>query len=1531
MLGPRRSVLLLALVVASAILEGDSVSQSDSLEEALSRRFAGIRGRLQSGAELILTEERARASREEGKPRDFDSVLPLRFGEPSRFSAGRVRIAARPVRARAASGRIERGKIAYTEAFEDTDVLTFAGDEWSEELLYLRSRTAPTRFEYVVSPESPGTEMTLEDGMVFVTDASGEGVVLLPPVVLDSEGRRSIPAARVSLGSRESAGSRRLTIDVDPAGLTYPLLLDPTWTSTGSLSTGRGRAISILLQTGKVLIAAGAPTTQATAELYDPATGVWTPTGSLPVGRSELTGTLLRDGRVLIAGGSLTFGAFTTETLLYDPATGSWTPTGSLILARRMLSAVMLLDGRVLVTGGENPLNTGRAEAEIYNPATATWSSTGPMIDARSQHALTLLADGRVLAAAGRGPLGGSFSAAEIYNPATETWSPTGNLLQARLRHTATRLADGRVLVAGGGSTPTTTAETFDPATGLWSSAPSMATARALHTASLLPSGKVLVTGGGTAATEIFDPALPGWSSAGNMSASRNGHNATILPNGKVLVATSWTGGLATADLFDPDVGSWSSGASLTLARGEHSATPLRTGKVLIAGGVSTPNQAEVYDPSLNSWAATGNLDVGRYRHTATLLGDGHVLAAGSVTSAADGKTAETYDPSGGTWSRTGDLVTNRYDHAATLLACGEVLVAGGESSSGVVLQSSERFHPVSRKWRSTGSLVTGRGSHTATLLYDGRVLVTGGWNAGTLASAEIYDPATETWSATGSMSTPRYRHTATLLPNGKVLVAGGWNGGSLASAELYNPTTGLFTATGAMPTAHDSHTALLLPNGRVLAAGGSGTATADLYDPATGAWTSTASLSKARDEHTMTLLTMGQVLVAGGTNPVPDAETELYDVGRGESASFRPVIGSSTDPWVDGSALSVTGTGFQGISEASSGIEGRNSATNYPLVQIQRLDNEAVFFVPVRPGGGWTSTGFLSPSMSPLVPGPAQVTVFTNGIPSVARNIGIECAAPSITLPPAPQSVCEGGAATLDTATTAECPAYQWRFSGSPLSDGGRISGAQAQTLTITPVALSDAGDYDVIAAAACSSATATSPTASLTVVPVLAPNTISATGATSVCTSCTGGTATESHSGGGASTYQWGFRAVPLGAMTGIPGETGSSYVINGGHFPGPGTYFLVARTTPTCGTTQTSNEITVTVSDSVPTDTVQFFTVTSKDGENVLEWLYPPGFGTVRVSVRQGSPGCTFPTDPLDPTIFLSDESGAPGGRDLLTHSSLTNDVFYCYTLFVDLGGGTYSAGRSNRGYPFDTSGDVKWSYSVGTTSMAPPGLGAGAIYAVANDNAIHSMLQGASGGTWPAAWKPKAMMGPSQGRPVSIGVTAGGFNPVIFLSSQDGHAYAFSAAGGDQAWMSPLLGTMVTGAPSGMFVLFGGGERPHLRRVAKFRRQHSLCSRRRQRRHRLAVLRRVSRQDRDHHRSGGRRLHERPGLLPELRALGRREHPLGHEARRDARLGCRPRERFDGCGPARLHAVRRLRRLHGALDRRERRRELVDPDG
>ena len=50
---------------------------------------------------------------------------------------------------------------------------------------------------------------------------------------------------------------------------------------------------------------------------------------------------------------------------------------------------------------------------------------------------------------------------------------------------------------------------------------------------------------------------------------------------------------------------------------------------------------------------------------------------------------------------------------------------------------------------------------------------------------------------------------------------------------------------------------------------------------------------------------------------------------------------------------------------------------------------------------------------------------------------------------------------------------AYQWRRDGTPLSDGGPISGAQTATLTIDPVAFTDAGTYDVLLTDSCTTVT--------------------------------------------------------------------------------------------------------------------------------------------------------------------------------------------------------------------------------------------------------------------------------------------------------------------------------------------------------------------------------------------------------------------------------------------------------------------------
>jgi len=76
--------------------------------------------------------------------------------------------------------------------------------------------------------------------------------------------------------------------------------------------------------------------------------------------------------------------------------------------------------------------------------------------------------------------------------------------------------------------------------------------------------------------------------------------------------------------------------------------------------------------------------------------------------------------------------------------------------------------------------------------------------------------------------------------------------------------------------------------------------------------------------------------------------------------------------------------------------------------------------------------------------------------------------------VPPVPGvSTVVGAAAVLRASASGYVPVtYQWRKDGTPLSDGGRVSGAHTATLTLDPVSFADAGSYDVLVTDSCTSA---------------------------------------------------------------------------------------------------------------------------------------------------------------------------------------------------------------------------------------------------------------------------------------------------------------------------------------------------------------------------------------------------------------------------------------------------------------------------
>ena len=244
--------------------------------------------------------------------------------------------------------------------------------------------------------------------------------------------------------------------------LNSAVVFDPSNNSTiatGAMRAGRANYTATLLPTGKVLLAGGGDmgsyqNALASAELYDPSTGIFTATGSMSQGRTYHTATLLPNGKVLIVGGY--FGGITAE--LYDPSTGTFSLTASMANGRTNHSASLLPNGKVLIAGGYY-----NATAELYDPSLGTFAPTGSMGADRWLTNSTLLPNGKVLIAGGY--TGSELSSADLYDPSTGTFAPTGSLVAGRYQHTGTLLLDGTVLISGGviSNQWITKTEIFDP------------------------------------------------------------------------------------------------------------------------------------------------------------------------------------------------------------------------------------------------------------------------------------------------------------------------------------------------------------------------------------------------------------------------------------------------------------------------------------------------------------------------------------------------------------------------------------------------------------------------------------------------------------------------------------------------------------------------------------------------------------------------------------------------------------------------------------------------------------------------------------------------------------------------------------------------------------------------------------------------------------------------------------------------------------------------------------------------------------
>lgn len=805
-------------------------------------------------------------------------------------------------------------------------------------------------------------------------------------------------------GGKDNVGALRTTNVYDP--------IMNVWGTAGDMIGVRYAHSASLLQSGKVLVVGGRNDTEAlvTTELYNPVTNSWTAGTALDSARSDHTATMLSNGTVLVIGGKNSAGEALNNVVLYTPAAsgpGAWIPKKNLTTARYAHTATLLSDGRVLVVGGKNTAGDSLTDVTIYDPATNTWADDAlDLTDARADHTTVSLRTGKVLVMGGESKeLVSEVSTivyrntSVLYDPAANTWTSTAVPMNAaRSKHTATLTPLGNVLVVGGLNDVAILAgaEIYDPLTDAWSDAGNMSSGRQLHGAVLLPFGDVLVLGGNNGTdplntVDLFRPAVTGtWTPVlDSMGQIRYSQQATILLDGRVLI----TGGqsssdiLDNADIYDPVTGKWVDGVhSMLSARIGHTMTLLPDGRVLVVGGQTVGTgvflaSAEIYDPKTNTWTPTNSMNVARVQHTATLLPDGRVLVVGGYDKYIAHDTTEVYNPATGVWQNGGNIDPARFGHTATLMADDRVLIVGGQNYFGYVAQTQLYIPSESGYswWKTSKENLTLREGHASILLPNGMVLVAGGndQNGASLNSCELYDSAgllldpPAPWKLTGPLNKARTSFSMTLLPDGKVMAVGGFL---------------------SEPTPEDKRSSSLLMRGVL-----SGTSLPDveIYDPLSGAWTTVASLNEARRSPTATLLPNGQVFVAAGFNGVPSNTSELYDMfgNSGFSSAWRPTLADIPAQKYH-KPLSISGTQFRGFQfgEGAGGATS-GSATNYPLLQLRRIDNHQVRWLPLDAKTGFSDTLFPSISLSDLLSGPSPVvvTVYVNGIPSEFKAFKID------------------------------------------------------------------------------------------------------------------------------------------------------------------------------------------------------------------------------------------------------------------------------------------------------------------------------------------------------------------------------------------------------------------------------------------------------------------------------------------------------------------------------------------------------------
>lgn len=409
------------------------------------------------------------------------------------------------------------------------------------------------------------------------------------------------------------------------------------------------------------------------------------------------------------------------------------------------------------------------------------------------------------------------------------------------------------------------------------------------------------------------------------------------------------------------------------------------------------------------TWTQLASLPAGYapYATASAVLADGRLLIEGGEYSNCDAEFTLTnqgaiYDPTTNTWTTVAPPKGWDYigDSPSLVLPNGDYVIGNK------LTKQMRELNPKTVKWTTVSS--KGKKDFDAeegwTLLADGSILTADVKDA---PKSEIYTPSAKEWVTAGSTLVDLHSPSPygcinygpgdklcyyppgeigpqILRPDGTVFVTGSYtkNNGP-GNTAIYDSLTGKWAVGPVFPNddnAGDSF-AVLLTNGDVLVEGDSGTSYVfDGTNLTPGPFT----------PGSLMVLPNGEVLVGGGT-------TEVYTSTGTYQTSWQPTISTYSSTVTRGSTYSISGTQFNGLSQAAAFGDEFQTATNYPLVQITNDRTHHVFYarthdhstMGVATGTATVSTNFDVPST--METGASTLVVIANGIPSAAVSITVQ------------------------------------------------------------------------------------------------------------------------------------------------------------------------------------------------------------------------------------------------------------------------------------------------------------------------------------------------------------------------------------------------------------------------------------------------------------------------------------------------------------------------------------------------------------